>query len=179
MMKSGMISSYRFFILQKARDMIYCKKGSDITERSDEKYMQEAIRLALEAGESGEIPVGAVVVKNGEIIGRGKNHREKNGTALGHAEIAAIEEACRTVGDWRLCDSELYVTLEPCPMCAGAILNSRIKRVVYGASDEKTGCLGGHINLFEMGFEVRPAVTAGIMKDECEEIIKGFFKGKR
>ena len=112
----------------------------------DNIFMNEALRLAEIAAQQGEIPVGAVVVRNGEIIGRGYNQRETKKSAILHAEIIAIEEACRTVGDWRLTGCTLYVTLEPCPMCSGAIVNSRIDRVVFGATDRMAGCCGSLIN---------------------------------
>ncbi len=145
----------------------------------DERYMRRALELADIAGELGEAPVGAVVVCGGEIVGEGYNRRETDKGATLHAEIIAIEEACRRIGDWRLSECELYVTLEPCPMCAGAALNARLKRVVYGAADEKYGCCGGHINLFEFGFWSRPAIKSGVLSEECEKQLKLFFDNIR
>lgn len=147
----------------------------------DEYYMREAISLAKKAFDLGEAPVGAVVVKksSGEIIGKGYNLRESGKSPLAHAEIMAIDEAARTLGGWRVIDSVLYVTLEPCPMCAGAIINSRIDRVVFGASDPKAGCAGSITNLFEMGFNYKPEVTAGVLKDECTQLLSEFFRRLR
>lgn len=147
----------------------------------DEYYMREAISLAKKAFDLGEAPVGAVVVKksSGEIIGKGYNLRESGKSPLAHAEIMAIDEAARTLGGWRVIDSVLYVTLEPCPMCAGAIINSRIDRVVFGASDPKAGCAGSITNLFEMGFNYKPEVTAGVLKDECAQLLSEFFRRLR
>ncbi len=143
----------------------------------DEYYMREAIALAKKAFDLGEAPVGAVVVKksSGEIIGRGYNLRESGKSPLAHAEIMALDEASRTLGGWRVVDSVLYVTLEPCPMCAGAIINSRIDKVVFGASDPKAGCAGSVANLFEMGFNHKPEIVAGVLKDECSQLLSEFF----
>ena len=129
----------------------------------------------------GEAPVGAVVVKksSGEIIGKGYNLRESGKSPLAHAEIIALDEASRTLGGWRVIDSVLYVTLEPCPMCAGAIINSRIDRVVFGASDPKAGCAGSITNLFDMGFNYKPEVAAGVLKDECAQLLSEFFRRLR
>ena len=121
---------------------------------TDEEYMREAISLAEKAFELGEVPVGAVAVWEGKIVGRGMNLRETDKNALRHAEIMAIDEACKNLGGWRLWKCDLYVTLEPCPMCAGAIINSRVKRVIYGASDPKAGSCGSLTNLFEMPYNV-------------------------
>ena len=148
---------------------------------NDEVYMREALELAKKAFSLGEAPVGAVVVKKstGEIIGRGYNLRESGKSPLAHAEIMALDEASRTLGGWRVVDSVLYVTLEPCPMCAGAIINSRIDRVVFGESDPKAGCAGSVINLFEMGFNHKPEVAAGVLGDECAGLLSEFFRGLR
>ena len=147
----------------------------------DEYYMREAISLAKKAFDLGEAPVGAVVVKksSGEIIGKGYNLRESGKSPLAHAEIIALDEASRTLGGWRVIDSVLYVTLEPCPMCAGAIINSRIVRVVFGASDPKAGCAGSITNLFDMGFNYKPEVAAGVLKDECAQLLSEFFRRLR
>ena len=141
--------------------------------------MMEAINLAKEAGAMGEVPVGAVIVKNGEIIARGKNEREAKQNALSHAEIEAINNACETLGSWRLEDCEMYVTLEPCPMCAGATINSRIKTLIFGAFDSKMGSIDSVINLCDLPYNHKVEVYGGIMEDECLDLIKGFFKGLR
>lgn len=143
------------------------------------KFMQQAILLAKEAAKNGEIPVGAVVVKDGEVIATGRNRREKEKSALGHAEIEAIHNACQALGTWRLSDCEIYVTLEPCPMCAGAIVNSRIKKVVFGAFDKNGGACDSVCNLLSMPFSSRPEVWAGIMEEECKALLEDFFKNVR
>ena len=145
----------------------------------DKLFMTEALRLAKLAAEKGEIPVGAVVVRNGEIIGRGYNLRENKKSAIAHAEVIAIEEACRAVGDWRLKGGTLYVTLEPCPMCAGAIVNSRIDRVVYGAKDGAAGCCGSLINFNAYPFNHAFSIECGVCEEECRVILKNFFESKR
>ena len=145
----------------------------------DNTFMKEALKLARKAEEQGEIPVGAVVVRNGEIIGRGYNQRESRKNAVLHAEMIAIEETCGVVGDWRLRDCTLYVTLEPCPMCAGAIVNSRIERVVFGASDRIAGCCGSLINFNAYPFNHTFAIEKGICENECKDILKGFFESRR
>ena len=147
---------------------------------SEEKFMREALRQARRAMALGEMPVGAVIVRDGEIISRAYNRRETKKNAVYHAEITAIERACKKLGGWRLPRCEMYVTLEPCPMCAGAILNARIERVYYGASDKKSGCAGSKINLLDMNLcNFTTQVTGGILQDECQEIIKQFFKDLR
>lgn len=143
------------------------------------KFMQQAILLAKEAAKNGEIPVGAVVVKDGEVIATGRNRREKEKSALGHAEIEAIHNACQALGTWRLSDCEIYVTLEPCPMCAGAIVNSRIKKVVFGAFDKNGGACDSVCNLLSLPFSSRPEVWAGIMEEECKALLEDFFKNVR
>lgn len=145
----------------------------------DNIFMNEALRLAEIAAQQGEIPVGAVVVRDGEIIGRGYNQRETNKSAVSHAEIIAIEEACRKVGDWRLTGCTLYVTLEPCPMCSGAIVNSRIDRVVFGATDRMAGCCGSLINFNAYPFNHSFEIEKGIREDQCQRILKDFFENKR
>lgn len=142
-------------------------------------YMQEALTLAKEASEEGEVPVGAVVVCEGEIVGRGRNRREYGKNALAHAEIEAINEACKTLGGWRLWKCDLYVTLEPCPMCTGAIINSRIRKLVYGASDHKAGSCGSVVNLFDLPYNHKPEVISGVCEQECSEILTKFFKNLR
>ena len=145
----------------------------------DLKFMQAALTLAREAGKDGEVPVGCVIVRGDKIVGRGRNRREKDKTALGHAEIEAIADACRNLGGWRLWDCTLYVTLEPCPMCAGAIINARIPRVVFGASDEKCGACGSVCNLFQMDFNHRPQVEKGLLEEESKALLEEFFKELR
>ncbi len=145
----------------------------------DSVFMDEAIALAQEAAAEGEVPVGCVVVRNGEIVGRGRNRRETGKTALGHGEIEAIAEACRNLGGWRLWECTLYVTLEPCPMCAGAIINARIPRVVYGASDAKCGACGSVCDLFSMKFNHHPVVEKGVREAECTALLQDFFQNLR
>ncbi len=141
-----------------------------------ERWMREALRLADEAAGAGEVPVGCVVVRGDAVLGRGRNRREEQRSPLAHAEVLAIREACRALGDWRLEDCGLYVTLEPCPMCAGAILNARLKWVCYGARDAKTGSLGSVLNLFEENYGYRPAVYGGILEEECLRRMQDFFR---
>ena len=145
----------------------------------DTVFMDAAIELAKEAAAEGEVPVGCVIVRKGEIVGRGRNRRERGKTALGHGEIEAIGEACRNLGGWRLWECTLYVTLEPCPMCAGAIINARIPRVVYGASDAKCGACGSVCNLFSMEFNHHPTVEKGIREEECSALLTEFFQNLR
>lgn len=145
----------------------------------DEHFMREAMALAREAAAEGEVPVGAVVVRGDEIVGRGRNRRERDKTALAHAELEAIEDACRTLGGWRLWQCVLYVTLEPCPMCAGAVINARIPRVVYGASDPKAGSCGSLVNLFSLPYNHHPAVTSGVLGEECAALLREFFRSLR
>ena len=145
----------------------------------NKSFMQRAIELAQEASKKGEIPVGAVIVRNGEIIGEGKNEREAKQNALSHAEIEAINNACKTKGDWRLDDCEMYVTLEPCPMCAGAIINARIKTLVFGAYDSKAGSIDSVINLCDYPYGHKPEIYGGILEDECKKLLKTFFEDLR
>ncbi|MBQ7736377.1 MAG: nucleoside deaminase [Oscillospiraceae bacterium] len=146
----------------------------------EEKNMSLALALAREAAAAGEIPVGCVVLgPDGQVIGRGRNRREEGRDATAHAEIEAIREACRCRGDWRLSDCTLYVTLEPCPMCAGAILNARIPTVVYGARERKSGACGSVIDLFFEPFGFQPRVYGGVLEEECAGALKEFFEEKR
>lgn len=145
----------------------------------DDVFMDAAIVLAKEAAAEGEVPVGCVIVRNGQIVGRGRNRREKDKTALGHGEIEAISDACKNLGGWRLWDCTLYVTLEPCPMCAGAIINARIPRVVYGAADAKSGACGSICDLFSMKFNHHPTVEKGVREAECTELLQNFFRDLR
>ena len=142
-------------------------------------FMQQALALAQEAADDGEVPVGCVVVRQGQIVGRGRNRREGDKSALAHAEIEAIAESCRTLGGWRLWECTLYVTLEPCPMCAGAIVNARIPRVVYGASDSKCGAVDSVCQMFQMDFNHHPQVTGGVMEEQCATLLRDFFQNLR
>lgn len=150
-----------------------------MSEVSKEFFMNEALLLAREAGDAGDVPVGAVVVRRGEIVGRGRNRRENGGGAAAHAEIEAITDACRKTGGWRLSGCEMYVTLEPCPMCAGAILNARLDKVVFGAADAKSGALGGVFDLREYPLGCRTVTEGGFMQNECSALLDGFFKARR
>ena len=145
----------------------------------DRYYMEQALQLAKEAAAEGEVPVGCVIVRKDQIVGRGRNRRETGKTALGHAEIEAIADACRNLGGWRLWDCTLYVTLEPCPMCAGAIINARIPRVVFGASDAKCGACGSVCNLFAMDFNHHPQVDKGLLEEEAQQLLTAFFQDLR
>ena len=145
----------------------------------DTVFMDEALELARQAAAEGEVPVGCVIVRNGEIVGQGRNRRETAKTALGHAEIEAIAEACKNLGGWRLWDCTLYVTLEPCPMCAGAIVNARIPRVVFGAKDTKCGACGSVCDLFSMDFNHRPQVESGLREAEAKGLLTEFFQNLR
>ncbi len=150
-----------------------------IKEKSKNYYMRAALRAAGKAACDGEVPVGAVVVYAGHVISSGRNRREKGKNALYHAELEAIDKACRKLGGWRLFDCDLYVTLEPCPMCAGAIINSRIKNVYIGASDKKAGCFGGITDMNELGFNHKPGVVFGVLEKECSEMLSEFFLNLR
>ncbi|MCQ2448786.1 MAG: nucleoside deaminase [Clostridia bacterium] len=145
----------------------------------DRQFMTEALALAIEAGANGEIPVGAVVVKDGRVIGRGANRREQTNNVISHAEMDALSAACEFLGDWRLDGCTLYVTLEPCPMCAGAIINARVDRVVFGAYDLRAGSFGSVVDLSTEKFDKTPEVFGGICEDACAEILTDFFKGRR
>ena len=146
---------------------------------TDREYMLEALALAREGAAAGEVPVGCVIVRGDEIVGRGRNRREEDKTALAHAELEAISQACRALGGWRLWECTLYVTLEPCPMCAGAIVNARIPRVVYGAKDAKAGSCGSVCDLFSMAYNHHPQVEAGVLEEECAKLLTDFFRELR
>lgn len=144
-----------------------------------EYYMSQALELAREAADAGEVPVGCVIVRDGAVIGRGRNRREEKQAVCSHAEMEAMAQANAALGSWRLDGCALYVTLEPCPMCAGAIINSRIRRVVYGAADTKAGCCGSVTDLFAMPFNHHPAVEQGLRAEEAQELLQAFFKDLR
>ena len=145
----------------------------------DIPFMQQALEQAKIAYNMGEVPVGAVIVKEGTVIATGYNRREIDKNALAHAECEAIAAACKALGDWRLNGCTLYVTLEPCPMCAGAIVNARIDRVVYGATDPSAGCVGSRIHLFALDFDCVPKVTTGVLAEECGSLLSNFFAKQR
>ena len=146
----------------------------------DIKYMMEALKEAELAKLEDEVPIGCVIVKNDQIIARSHNQRDKSHNPLGHAETLAIKQASEVLGDWQLVDCELYVTIEPCIMCSGAIIQSRIKRVVYGAPDIKGGAFGSSINILEASnINHHPEVVKGVLENECSSIIKNYFKSKR
>ena len=145
----------------------------------DEEFMLAALALAKEAFDAGEVPVGCVITRKGQIVGRGRNRREEAKNALAHAEIEAINDACARLGGWRLWECTLYVTLEPCPMCAGAIVNARIPRVVYGAGDAKSGAVRSVCGLFDMGFNHHPKVESGILGEACGALLTEFFRKLR
>ena len=145
----------------------------------DVRFMDEALALAKEAAIEGEVPVGAVIVRNGEIIARGRNRREVSKNALSHAEIEAINNACNVLGGWRLWECDIYVTLEPCPMCSGAIINARIPNVYFGAYDKNFGCCGSTVNILELENSFHPHYEGGIMEEDCSSIITEFFKKLR
>ncbi len=144
-----------------------------------EHYMAMALELAREAAADGDVPVGCVIVRDGEVIGRGRNRREERGDATAHAELEAIRDACARIGSWRLHGCTMYVTLEPCPMCAGGIVNSRIDCVRYGARDDKAGCCGSVLNLFEERFNHHPRLYQGPLVAECEQVLTEFFEELR
>ena len=144
-----------------------------------EDYMREALSLAREAAQEGEVPVGCVIVKDGRVIGRGRNRREERQAAWSHAEMEAMAQANRALGTWRLDGCTLYVTLEPCPMCAGAIINARIPRVVFGAPDPKAGSCGSVTDLFALPYNHRPACEGGVLEEECAQLLRDFFRALR
>mgnify|MGYP000407245915 FL=1 len=144
-----------------------------------EDYMNQALTLAREAAAHGEVPVGCVIVRDGKIIGRGRNRREEKQAVSSHAEMEAMAQANEVLGSWRLEDCDLYVTLEPCPMCAGAILNARVRRVFYGARDRAMGACGGVLNLFMEDFPHHPQLVGGILAEDCQTVLSAFFKELR
>ena len=150
-----------------------------ITEKEKTKFMKAALGRAKTAAKHGETPVGCVIVKDGKIISGGRNKRETSKNALSHAEIEAINAACKKLGSWRLLSCDLYVTLEPCPMCAGAIINARIKNVYFGAYDEKAGSFGSVVDLSELGYNHKPNIEGGILKEKCSAVLTDFFRELR
>ncbi len=154
------------------------EKGG-VNSMTHEHYMRMALNLAREAASAGEVPVGCVIVRDGAVIGRGRNRREQDADALAHAELCAIGQACASVGSWRLSGARLYVTLEPCPMCAGGIINARIPEVYFGARDEKSGACGSVLNLFEERFNHKPKLVGGILEEECAAVLRDFFRDIR
>ena len=142
-------------------------------------FMSEALKLAKISFDENEVPVGAVIVKNNKIIGKGRNRRERLKNALSHAEIEAINDACENLHSWRLDGCDMYVTLEPCPMCAGAIINARINKVIYGAKDESMGAVRSNISMFDLDFNFRPKVVSSVLEEECSRILSDFFKSLR
>lgn len=145
----------------------------------DEFFMSQALEEARLAAQLGEVPVGAVLVRNNRTLATGHNLRETDQHALAHAEIMAIDGGCRALGGWRLQDCDLYVTLEPCPMCTGAIINARVRRVIYGAKDPKAGCMGSLCDLTAMPFNHRPQLTRGVLEEECTQLLQDFFQQLR
>lgn len=144
-----------------------------------ERFMREALSEARLAMDAGEVPIGAVVVRDGEVVGRGHNRRESGKNALYHAEALAIDDACKTLGGWRLWECDLYVTLEPCPMCAGALINARVRNVYYGAKDKKAGSVESVTRLFELPYNHRPHAYGGVLEDECAALLSQFFTALR
>ncbi len=145
-----------------------------------EEYMALALALAKEAAQAGEVPVGCVIADGeGRVIGRGRNRREESGDATAHAEVEAIRQACAALGNWRLEKCSIYVTLEPCPMCTGAIINSRIPTVVFGAREALSGSCGSVIDLFSENYGHKPAVFGGVLAEDCAALLRDFFRGKR
>ncbi|MBQ6468844.1 MAG: tRNA adenosine(34) deaminase TadA [Lachnospiraceae bacterium] len=156
------------------------KEDEAVRLKTDEQYMREALKQARKAGKLTEVPIGCVIVREGEIIARGYNRRNTDGSTLAHAELAAIRKACRKAGDWRLEDCTLYVTLEPCPMCAGAIIQARIPRVVIGCMNPKAGCAGSVLNLLDIkGFNHQAEVTYHVLEQECSSMLTDFFRKLR
>ena len=145
----------------------------------DEKYMRMALEEAEAAAAHGDVPVGAVVVRDGEVVGRAHNRRELDHVATAHAELLAMEQACRAIGSWRLSECTLYVTLEPCPMCAGTAVNARVGRVVYGAKDAKAGAMGSVLNVNAYPLNHKPTIESGVLAKECADCLKIFFESKR
>lgn len=168
-----------FRILFVAQELAWCRVPADLRD-DDLRYMQEAMTIAQAAADAGDVPVGAVVVLDGVVIGRGGNRREVEADPTGHAEIVALRDACRTMNRWRVDGATLYVTLEPCPMCAGALVNARVARLVYGASDPKAGAVR---SLYELcddpRLNHRMLVEAGVLQEPCAQLLRTFFRAAR
>ena len=145
----------------------------------DAAYMEQALALAREAAQEGEVPVGCIITLGDQVVGRGRNRRERSRNALSHGELEAIDQACKTLGGWRLWQCTLYVTLEPCPMCAGGIINARIGTVRYGAKDDKAGACGSVLNLFEERFNHHPRIYGRVLEAECAALLQEFFQSLR
>ena len=148
-------------------------------QRQDAHWMRQALLEAKKAAQLGEIPVGAVIVRDNQVIARAHNRRELDQDALAHAEVLCIRQACQTLHSWRLSGCQLYVTLEPCPMCAGAVINARLSTVIYGAKEPRSGSVGSVINLFEENYGHRPAVYGGVLSEDCARLLAEFFRGIR
>lgn len=146
---------------------------------NDQDYMRLALALAAQSAAEGEVPVGAVIVRDGTVVGTGRNRRETGKNALAHAELEAIDAACRACGGWRLSGCTLYVTLEPCPMCAGAIINARLDRVVYGTADPKAGSCGSLVDLFTYPYNHKPLCDGGVLESDCRALLQEFFRRLR
>lgn len=167
-------------LLRKQQKEAEAERQRLLQEKKDEKYMREALKLAGKAAELGEVPIGCVIVHEDKIIGRGYNRRNTDKSTFSHAEITAIKKASKAIGDWRLEDCTLYVTLEPCQMCAGAIVQARVTRVVMGCMNPKAGCGGSVLNILKMPeFNHQVNVTRGILEEECSKLLSGFFKTLR
>lgn len=151
----------------------------EVRRLDDQEYMRQALLLAQQAAAEGEVPVGCVITLGARVVGRGRNRRETGKSALAHAELEAIAEACRTLGGWRLWQCTLYVTLEPCPMCAGAILNAHLPRVVYGARDQKAGAAGSLVDLLHLPGCFQPEVCGGVLEEDCAQTLRAFFRALR
>lgn len=164
---------------QKRLAALKAEKEEKEQLRTDERFMREAIRQAHKAAALGDVPIGCVIVRQGQIIARGYNRRNADKSVLSHAEIISMKKACKKLGDWRLEDCTMYVTLEPCPMCTGAIINARIRRLCYGAKDPKAGSCGSIVNLFELPYNHKPQVISGVLEEACAERLSGFFRSLR
>ncbi len=173
---------YEFPAVYRKQQTAFClyRKGMESKMTQEEKYMREAIRQARKAEALREVPIGCIIVFDGKIIGRGYNRRTVDKNVLAHAELTAIRKACKKIGDWRLEGCTMYVTLEPCPMCAGAIVQARIPRVVIGCMNPKAGCAGSVLDLFhEPGFNHQVEMETGLLGEECSQLLKKFFKELR
>lgn len=165
---------------KKRLEALEAQREAEIRQKEDERFMKEALRQAEKAGATGDVPIGCVIVHKDKIIGRGYNRRNADKSVLSHAEIISIKKACKKLEDWRLEDCTMYITLEPCPMCAGAIVQARVPRVVIGCMNGKAGCAGSVLDMFHQeGFNHQVEVVSGILEDQCSDLIKEFFKELR